>query len=143
MQSDDPEIRSVGLWTLTALPFKHADPRIVSVVKALSSDPDVDVRRTPPASLRAPVHIYPNRQSYDTFGVPAGAAVESAQFTATPGDEAMLAALSDRLLADGDFSVRRAAAESIRKLVLDRHTYLGNACRVLEPHLPQVLYLHR
>ncbi len=67
--------------------------------------------------------------------------MESAQFTATPGDEAMLAALSDRLLADCDFSVRRAAAESIRKLVLDRHTYLGNACRVLEPHLPQVLYV--
>lgn len=111
VQSEDSEMRKVGLWTLTSLPFKHADPRIVAAVSALSNDTDLDVRRT---------------------------AVESAQFTASPGDELVLAALSHRLLVDEDFSVRRAAAEGIRKLVLDRHTFLGNACRVLEPHLPQV-----
>jgi hypothetical protein len=111
VSSDDAETRKLGLWTLASLPFTKADPRIVAVVKALSSDPDADVRR---------------------------AAVESAQFTVDPGDAPVLAALADRMLVDEDFSVRRAAAEGIRKLVLDRHTFLGNACRVLEPHLPQV-----
>ena len=111
VQSEDAEVRNVGVWALATLPFKQADARVVAVIKALSSDPDLDVRR---------------------------AAVESAQFTAAPGDEHVLAALSDRLLADEDFSVRRAAAEGIRKLVLDRHTHLGNACRILAPHLPGV-----
>jgi len=111
VQSRDAETRKLGLWTLASLPFTQADARIVAVVKALSSDPDVDVRR---------------------------AAVEAAQFTADPGDEPALAALADRMLVDVDFSVRRSAAEGIRKLVLDRHTFLGNACRVLEPNLDQV-----
>ena len=111
VQSEDAGERKVGIWTLAALPFKGSDARVVAAVKALSRDPDLDVRR---------------------------AAVESAQFTAEPGDVYVLAALTDRLLADEDFSVRRAAAEGIRKLVLDRHTHLGSACRMLEPKLSDV-----
>ena len=114
VQSEQAEERKIGLWTLTMLPFERTDARVVSVVKALAKDTDLDVRR---------------------------AAVEAAQFTAVPGDSLVLAALADRLLVDEDFSVRRAAAEGIRKLTLDRHTHLGNACREILPHLPAVYHV--
>ena len=105
VQDAAPETRVVGLWTLASLPLEEADPRVLAVVTALSKDADLDVRRS---------------------------AVEAAQFTAAPGDISVLAALADRLLADEDFSVRRAAAEGLRAVVLDRHKFLGNACRLLE-----------
>lgn len=111
VQSASAGERKVGVWTLAALPFKGSDPRVVAVIKALTRDPDLDVRR---------------------------AAVENAQFQAELGDVHVLAALADRLLADEDFSVRWAAAEGIRKLVFDRHVHLGGACRILEPRLADV-----
>ena len=111
VQDAAPETRVVGLWTLASLPLEEADPRVLAVVTALSKDADLDVRRS---------------------------AVEAAQFTAAPGDISVLAALADRLLADEDFSVRRAAAEGLRAVVLDRHKFLGKVCRLLESQLPQV-----